>query len=233
VNILVVEDEARIAGFVRRGLEGEGYSVTVEEDGRNGLDAALRGGFDLVLLDLALPELSGEEVLAGLRERQPTLPVIVVTAKDAISDRVSNLEAGADDYLIKPFSFAELLARIQVRLRNSESGSRSTLRAGGLELDPEAATASVDGRRPVELSRHEVAILDALVAAEGSPVTVTELQRRVWGADALTSDQVVVAYVDTLSRRLGEGILEGDVDGYRIGDASTASPAARQRGRSA
>lgn len=222
----------RIAGFVRRGLEGEGYSVTVEEDGRSGLDAALGGGFDLVLLDLALPVLSGEEVLAGLREREPTLPVIVVSSKDAISDRVSNLEAGADDYLIKPFSFAELLARIQVRLRHSEGSERSVVRVGGLEFDPDAATVTVEGGL-VELSRHEVGILDTLIAAEGAPVTAAALQRRVWGSDGPASDEVVAAYVDALRRRLSEGVLQGDADGYRIGEVSTASPAARQRGRRA
>jgi len=122
VNILVIEDEARIASFLRRGLVAEGFDVTVADDGREGLDAALTTGPALVLLDLVLPDLSGEEVLARLREHRPELPVIVLTAKDAISDRVSSLEAGAEDYMAKPFSFSELVARIHARLRSVPRG---------------------------------------------------------------------------------------------------------------
>jgi len=117
VKIVLIEDEARIASFLRRGLVAEGFDVAVATDGREGLEAALDSECDLVLLDLVLPELSGGEVLSRLREERPHLPVIVLSARDAISDRVSNLEAGADDYLVKPFSFTELLARIRARTR--------------------------------------------------------------------------------------------------------------------
>ncbi len=215
MNILIVEDEDRIASFIRRGLEGEGFTTRVEADGRAGLDAALTGAFDLVVLDLALPELSGEEVLAGIREREPALPVIVLSAKDAISDRVSNLQAGADDYLVKPFSFAELLARIQARLRSAEPVRRTTLRAGAMEVDAEAAVALVEGRE-VELSRHDVGILEALIAARGHAIPAGALQRRVWGAEPSGDPSVVDAYVDALSRRLGDGVIEAVGDGYRI-----------------
>jgi len=115
----MIEDEPRIASFVRRGLVAEGFDVILAADGREGLQAALGGRPDLVLLDLVLPEVSGEEVLRRLYEERPHVPVIVLSAKDAISDRVSNLEAGAEDYLVKPFSFAELLARIHARLRDA------------------------------------------------------------------------------------------------------------------
>jgi len=121
VKILVIEDESRIASFMRRGLEMEGFEVAVAEDGAAGLAAAMRPDVDFVLLDLALPELAGEAVLERLRAARPGLPVIVLTAKDAISDRVTSLESGADDYVTKPFSFAELLARINARLRIVEA----------------------------------------------------------------------------------------------------------------
>ena len=125
MKILLIEDEPRIAAFVRRGLTAEGFVVDVAENGRDGLQAARRSNVDLVLLDLILPEVRGEDILRQLRDEQPHLPVIVLSAKDAISDRVSNLEAGAEDYLIKPFSFAELLARIHARLRVAPLPDRS------------------------------------------------------------------------------------------------------------
>ena len=121
MRVLIVEDEPRIASFVQRGLEAEGFTVGVAVDGRAGLAEATSGEYDLVLLDLILPELSGEEVLERLHAERPDLPVIVLSAKDAISDRVTNIEAGADDYLVKPFSFSELLARIRARLRDIEA----------------------------------------------------------------------------------------------------------------
>lgn len=117
MKILLIEDEPRIASFVRRGLVAEGFDVTVATDGREGLAAALEIESGLVLLDLVLPELRGEDVLRRVRAERPQLPVIVLTSKDAISDRVSSLEAGADDYMLKPFSFVELVARIHARLR--------------------------------------------------------------------------------------------------------------------
>ncbi len=125
MKILLIEDEPRIAAFVRRGLTAEGFVVDVAENGRDGLQAARRSNVDLVLLDLILPGVRGEDILRQLRDEQPHLPVIVLSAKDAISDRVSNLEAGAEDYLTKPFSFAELLARIQARLRIAPLPARS------------------------------------------------------------------------------------------------------------
>jgi len=135
VKILVIEDEARIASFMRRGLEIEGFEVEIAPDGAEGLAAAVRPDVGFVLLDLNLPELAGEDVLERLREARPDVPVIVLTAKDAISDRVTSLENGADDYVIKPFSFAELLARINARLRiagtvASSSASLSVRQAG-------------------------------------------------------------------------------------------------------
>ncbi len=145
--VLVIEDEPGITDFLRRGLESAGFTVAIEADGHRGLLAAQRDDIDLVVLDLGLPGLPGEQVLRRLRTTRPALPVIVLTAKDAVSDRVANLEAGADDYVVKPFSFSELLARIRARLRHSDQPSPVILSAGGIELDVRTRRARVEAGR--------------------------------------------------------------------------------------
>src|SRR5919106_3538701 len=135
MRILLVEDELRIATFVKRGLEAEGFVVEHARDGLDGVERAAIMQPDLVILDLILPKLSGEQVLKRLRQDDPATPVIVLTAKDDVTDRVANLEAGADDYVTKPFSFSELLARIRARLRGTGQIAATTLRLGDLTLD--------------------------------------------------------------------------------------------------
>jgi DNA-binding response OmpR family regulator len=214
VRILLVEDEARIASFVRRGLVAEGYDVVVATDGRDGMRAALAGDADLVLLDLMLPDVSGEQILRRLREERPELPIIVLTAKDAISDRVSNLEAGAEDYLVKPFSFAELLARIRIRLRDTEPSRPRELRHGPLRLDLRGGEATLDGRQ-VELSPKEASVLGELMRQAGDTVPTQLLADQVWGQEAAADDAVEI-YAASLSTKLGDGIIERRVGGYRL-----------------
>ena len=144
--VLVIEDEPGIADFLRRGLESAGFVVDMAADGQLGLLSAQREEVELVVLDLGLPGLPGEQVLRRLRDIRPGLPVIVLTAKDAVADRVANLDAGADDYVVKPFSFAELLARVRVRLRRPDQPSAVVLQAGGLTLDLRTRQVSVAGR---------------------------------------------------------------------------------------
>jgi DNA-binding response OmpR family regulator len=214
--ILVVDDEDGIVSFVRRGLESAGFQVVVAADGIDGLALALHDDVELVILDLGLPGLPGEEVLRRLRSRRPNVPVIVLTAKDAVQDRVANLEAGADDYVVKPFSFSELLARVRARLRTSEQTRADLLAVGDLVLDLRARTASLDGA-VVDLSAREFALLEVFVRHPGQVLSQPQLLDRVWGYGFDGSSNVVEVYVSQLRRKLGaERIVTVRGAGYRL-----------------
>jgi len=224
VAVLVVEDEAGITSFVRRGLESAGFTVLTESGGRAGLLAAQREDVELVVLDLGLPDLPGEQVLAGIRRVRPALPVIVLTAKDAVADRVANLEAGADDYVVKPFSFTELLARVRARLRQPAQPSAVVLAAGGLRLDVRTRRVRVEdpegcagGGREVALSSREFALLEVLLRHPGQVLSQVQLLDRVWGYDFDGASNVVETCVRHLRRKLGaERIETVRGAGYRL-----------------
>jgi DNA-binding response OmpR family regulator len=207
MNVLIVEDEARIASFVERGLKAEGFTVTVAGDGSTGYALACDDSVDLVILDLMLPKLPGEQVLRKLRERRPDVPVIVLTAKDAIDDRVRNLNAGADDYLTKPFSFAELLARVHARLRSRDQQSSAALEQGGVRLDLHARSVTVEGRT-VDLTAREFALLETFMRHPGQVLSQVQLMDRVWGYDFEPGSNVVEVYVGYLRRKLGRQRIE-------------------------
>ncbi|MGQ4271347.1 response regulator transcription factor [Nocardiopsis changdeensis] len=214
--ILVVEDEEGIVSFVRRGLESAGHRVLVASDGIDGLTMALSPDVELVVLDLGLPGIPGEEVLRRLRSRRPSVPVIVLTAKDAVSDRVANLDAGADDYMVKPFSVSELLARVRARLRTGGQERADVLAAEGIVLDLGARTASVDGAT-VTLSAREFGLLEVLVRHPGQVFSQPQLLDRVWGYDFDGASNVVEVYVSQLRRKLGaERIVTVRGVGYRL-----------------
>lgn len=214
--MLVVEDEPGIASFVRRGLEAAGFAVRVEGDGLDGLLAAQAEEVELVVLDLGLPGLPGEEVLRRLRVHRPHVPVIVLTAKDAVADRVANLEAGADDYVVKPFSLSELLARVRARLRRPDAPSAVELRAGDLLLDLRSREAERGGRR-VQLSSREFSLLEALLRHSGSVLSQPQLLDQVWGYGFEGSSNVVETYVRHLRRKLGADVVETVRGaGYRV-----------------
>jgi len=158
VNVVLIEDEAKIASFVAKGLDAHGFHVLVARDGAGGLNLALDPSVDLVVLDLMLPDMTGTEVLARLRERRTDVPVIVLTARDAVADRVANLNAGADDYLTKPFSFSELLARIHARLRPRTQALASVLTHGRVTLDLHSRVVTLD-YRSIEMSAKEFRLL--------------------------------------------------------------------------
>jgi DNA-binding response OmpR family regulator len=207
VNVLVVQDDARIASFIKRGLEADGFAVRTASDGADGLRLTESSDFDLIILDLLLPTVTGEEFLARLRETGSTVPVIVLTAKDAISDRVANLDAGADDFVTKPFSFAELLARVRARLRSSDQTDSTTISHGRVAIDVLAREAQIEGRS-VELTSREFALLETLMHHPGQVLSQPQLIDQVWGYDHDTRSNVVEVYVGYLRRKLDPDVVE-------------------------
>ena len=207
VNVLVVQDDARIASFIKRGLEADGFAVRTASDGADGFRSTESSDFDLIILDLLLPTLTGEEFLTRLRETGSTVPVIVLTAKDAIPDRVAILDAGADDFVTKPFSFAELLARVRARLRSSEQTDSTTISHGRVTIDVRAREAEIEGRS-VELTSREFALLETLMHHPGQVLSQPQLIDQVWGYDHDTRSNVVEVYVGYLRRKLDPAVVE-------------------------
>ncbi|WP_336922235.1 response regulator transcription factor [Aquipuribacter sp. SD81] len=207
MTLLVVEDEPGITAFVQQGLEAAGYPVATATDGWTGLELAQREDVRLVVLDLGLPGLTGDKVLERIRQLRPDLPVILLTARDSVADRVAGLEAGADDYVVKPFSFSELLARVRARLRQPTQTTSTVLVAGDLELDVLARRARTGGRE-VELSTREFALLEVLMRNPGHVLSRPQLLDRVWGYDFDGASNVVEVYVGHLRRKLGADRIE-------------------------
>jgi two-component system, OmpR family, response regulator len=203
-QILVVEDEAGIVDFLERGLSAEGFGVISALDGNEGLELALRDDIDLVVLDLMLPERSGMEVLAALRETKPALPVIVLTARGEIEDRVAGLDAGAVDYLVKPFSLSELAARIRAQLRVAAQTPATTLSAAGIDVN--LLTREVHrSDQLVRLSTTEFELLVYLMHNRGRVVSREQILRAVWGYGYDPGTNVVDVYIGYLRRKLSDG----------------------------
>jgi two-component system, OmpR family, response regulator len=201
VEILVVEDEEAIADFLFRGLEAEGYEVKVAGDGIAGESLALNGAADLVVLDRMLPGRDGIELLRAIREKKPALPVIMLTAKAEVADRVEGLDLGATDYVTKPFAFEELLARIRSRLREAGDASQTTLEAGGVRLDLLSREAS-RGELRVRLPEREAGLLAHLLRHAGRVCSREEILAAVWNYDHDPGTNVVQVYVGYLRRKL-------------------------------
>lgn len=208
VNILLIEDEEKIARFVELELVHEGYLVKKSADGRSGLEMAESGDFDLVLLDIMLPELSGLEVLRRLR-KSSAVPVIMLTARDAVMDKVSGLDMGADDYITKPFAIEELLARIRVALKKGQGPASSgpaqsgSLVHGKLELDTARHTVTYDSN-PIDLTKREFLLLQALLENKSIVLSRDTLLERVWGYDYMGETNVVDVYVYYLRNKIDD-----------------------------
>ena len=225
-HVLLIEDDARIREIVERGLGSRGLVVTSAPDGPTGLDLARKLEVDLVLLDLMLPGMSGLEVLEELRMAKPRLPVVALTALDDTSSKVAGLDAGADDYLTKPFSLDELAARIRARLRTTDAEG-GALKAGPLTVDPVSHRAVLEGRE-VPLSARELALLAAFVRHNGQVLSRSQLLSLVWDLDFDPGSNVVEVYVAALRRKIGpEWIQTVRGLGYRfvVPVDQTADPA--------
>jgi DNA-binding response OmpR family regulator len=207
VNLLVVEDEERIASFLAKGLRAHGYNVEWVSSGREALQRVTQADISLVILDLGLPDLDGLEVLEGLRERGATVPVLVLSARGRVDDRVKGLNLGADDYLAKPFAFEELLARVRANLRPRATVSPGVLRVGGICVDALRREVTVDGR-PVHLSGREFSLLKAFVGHPLQVLSRQELLSMAWGMNFDPRTNLVDVYVGYLRRKLGEPAIE-------------------------
>jgi DNA-binding response OmpR family regulator len=205
VQILVVEDEPKVAGALKEGLETEGYEVTVAGTGEDGFFRASAHSFDLIVLDVMLPGRSGIEVLSTLRRQGDRTPVLLLTAKDAVEDRVLGLDSGADDYLVKPFAFEELAARIRALLRRNRSDPSGVLTIGTLEIDPDRRMVSRSGQR-IELTAREYELLEYLARNHDRVVSREMLARDVWKetSRATPLDNVIDVHVARLRRKIDD-----------------------------
>lgn len=201
MRILVVEDEARLRELITRTLRGEGYEVHAEGDGAQGFERALTGGYDLLLLDLMLPTMSGLEISMRLRRRGVHTPILMLTARDSVDDRVAGLDAGGDDYLVKPFAFVELSARIRALLRRRGAGEADTLRVEDLVLD-RVRREAVRGERRTELTAREFALLEHLMRNAGRVLSRDQIIAAVWPNDFEGGSNVVDTYVHYLREKI-------------------------------
>ncbi len=200
MRILVVEDEQKVASFIQKGLEEEGHAVDVALDGEDGLSKALDAVHDLVLLDIMLPKRDGLSVLRELRNRRIHTPVLLLTARDAVPDRVIGLDAGADDYLVKPFAFDELLARVRALLRRR--GDRlAVLTAADLTLDPATREVRRAGKK-IDLTAKEYALLEYLLRNKGRVLNRSLIAQHVWDYDFDSSTNVIDVYINYLRKKV-------------------------------
>jgi len=207
MRILLVEDEARLATAVRRVLDDEGYATDWANDGADGLSRAEGNEYDVILLDVMLPKYDGFEIARRLRKAGSTVPILMLTARDAIQDRVKGLDAGADDYLVKPFALAELLARVRALGRRSKMGSAaesSLLQVADLELDLRSREAR-RGQRRIELTAREFSLLETLMRHPGQVMTRSQLLDAVWSYDSITESNVVDIYIHYLRNKVDKG----------------------------
>jgi len=207
VKLLVVEDEERIASFLGKGLTAHGYAVEWASTGAEALRLGAGPGIALVILDLKLPDLDGFEVLAGLREQGVRVPVLVLSARAHVEDRVRGFELGADDYLAKPFAFEELLARVRARLRSGPAADPGALWTGDISLDVLTRAATIAGRT-VSLSEREFSLLRAFVGHPRQVLSRRELLAMAWGMNFDPRTNLVDVYVGYLRRKIGEPVIE-------------------------
>ena len=205
-RILIAEDEHRIAGFLEKGFRANGYATLTVPSGADAAAMARDVDFDLLILDLGLPDLDGQRVVREIRRRGQRLPVIILTARTSVRDTVDGLEGGADDYVTKPFRFEELLARVRVQLRDDRDAEPTTLRAGEVVLDLRSRTATVR-EREVELTAREFTLAETLLRHPGQVLSREQLLSHVWGYDFDPGSNIVDVYIGYLRRKLGDDVI--------------------------
>jgi two-component system OmpR family response regulator len=201
MRLLIVEDDSKLAGSLARGLRSEGYAVDLASSGEDALLQARVYDYDVVILDVMIPAPDGVDVCRALREDGRWAPVLMLTARDGVGDRIRGLDAGADDYLVKPFDYGELIARLRALVRRGAPERPAVLVVGDLEVDPAAHVVARAGQ-PVELTSREFALLEFLVRREGEVVSRTELLEHVWDQHFAGSTNIVDVYVSYLRRKL-------------------------------
>jgi heavy metal response regulator len=204
MRLLVVEDEKKVASFIKQGLEEEGYAVDVVFDGEEGLSMALDGVHDLIILDIQLPKMDGLRVLEALRKAKVLAPVLLLTVRATIEDKVLGLDSGADDYLTKPFAFQELVARVRALLRRRAEAEPTVLRVADLTLDPARRIVSRGDQR-IDLTSREFALLDYFMRNPGRVLTRTMIIEHVWNYDFDTMTNVIDVYVNYLRKKIDAG----------------------------
>ena len=206
-RILICEDDPGMASFIDKGLSSRGYTTKVVGDGASATAIASDEDFDLVILDLGLPDVDGLSVLREIRRRGERMPVIILTARDDLGDKVEGLDAGAGDYVTKPFKLDELLARVRVQLRDEPAGAQAVLEAGGITLDVRTRKAMVEGE-VVDLTAREFTMLETFMSHAGQVLSKEQLLAHVWGYDYDPGSNVVEVYVRYLRQKLGEDAIE-------------------------
>lgn len=222
MRILVVEDEPGVAGFVKQGLTEAGYKVDVADNGLDGLEYALASEYDAIVLDIMLPKMNGLDLLREIRDKHVKSPVLLLTAKGSVDDRVQGLDVGADDYLVKPFAFPELLARVRALLRRPPLQAGNLLQMDDLEMDVAQREVRRAGKR-IELSPREFALLELLLRHPSQVLTRTQILERVWSFDFFNDSNVVDVYIGYLRRKIDHGHARPLIKtirgvGYRISE---------------
>lgn len=216
MRLLLAEDDPMIGSSLLQGLKQDGYAVDWVRDGQAARLALRDGDYSVALLDLGLPRMGGRELLRELRGRKDRTPVLIITARDAVSDRVDGLDAGADDYLVKPFSFEELTARIRALLRRQAGQAEPLLQLGALIVDPSAHRVSLEGQ-PVHLSAREFSLLEALLRRPGIPQSRAQLETSVYGWGEELGSNAIEVHIHSLRRKLGAHWIENVRGvGYRV-----------------
>jgi heavy metal response regulator len=204
MRILIVEDEKKVAGFIKKGLEEETYAVDVACDGEEGLHLGSEGQYDLIILDIMLPKINGLEILSQLRTQGKDIPILLLTAKDAVDDRVTGLNKGADDYLTKPFAFSELLARVRVLLRRGKAEVKTILQIADLTLDLVSHKVNRGGDE-IELTGKEYSLLEYFIRNQEKVLTRTMIAEHVWDYNFDTFTNVIDVYINHLRNKIDKG----------------------------